>query len=151
MIMMSKHHENKHMLSLYLHVHCTIDITKHTVQHNSLSLLRFASLPSTLVLGFEWGIYSCNVCAYVRTCPSRSGTSIALICTHVHAQELMHHMHWRWRSRTGPGKNGASWQWRTGRTTQLVLRNTRVLRSRLLNAADGLWHWERESNEVNVQ
>ena len=48
----------------------------------------------------------------------------------------------------GTGKNGTSWQWRMGRTARLVLRNVRVLRSRVQNAADGLRHWERE---VKVQ
>ena len=51
----------------------------------------------------------------------------------------------------GQGKNGASWQWRTRRTLRLFLRNVHVLRSWVLNAADGWRHWERESNGVNVQ
>ena len=50
---------------------------------------RECSLLSTLARGFEWGIYSRNVCAYVRTYLSHSGRSI---CAHVHAEELIHHV-----------------------------------------------------------
>ena len=87
-------------------------------------------------------------CKCVRTCRSRSGMSI---CTHLHsrARSLRNSRVTGWRLRSRTGKNGASWQWRTGRTAQLVLRNVHVLRNRVLNVADGWRHWE--SNEVNVQ
>ena len=38
-----------------------------------------------------------------------------------------------------------------GSTMRLILRNVRVLRSWVLNTADGWHHYERESNEVNVE
>ena len=79
-------------------------------------------------------------CTYVCTCLSRSGMSI---CTHVHAAQNL--------ELEDLGKNGASWQWRTGRTTRLVLHNVRILPNRVLNTADGLRHWESESNKVNIQ
>jgi len=84
----------------------------------------------------------------IRVCHAQE-CQFALICTYVHAQKLIRHMHWRRRSKTG--KNGASWQWRTWRTVQLVLRNIDILWSWVLNAANSWQHWERESNEVNVQ
>ena len=51
--------------------------------------------------------------------------------THVHAQELMRHVH------AVVDDNGGS---RTERIARLVILNIRVLQSRVLNAADGWRH-----------
>ena len=109
----------------------------------------YVLLPSVLTWGFEWGIYFRNVCAYICVCHAQECQFALTVCTHVHAQKLVHHVHWRWRSRTG--KDGGSWQWRTRRTVRLILCNVHVLRSWMLNTADGWRHWARESNDVNVQ
>ena len=103
-----------------------------------------------VVWGFEWGIYYCNVRVYVHsymsvTLRNVNLHSFALTCTY--AQELMRHVHWRWTCRRRTRKNGASWHWRTRRTALLAICNVRVLRSWVLNAADGWRHWERESNK----
>ena len=105
-------------------------------------------LLSALGWGFEWGIVSRNVRVYITLRNVNLHSLFALTYTRL---KIMRHVHWRWRSRTG--KNGASWKCRTGRTARLVLRSehVHVLRSCVLNTPDSWRHWERESNEVNVQ
>ena len=63
------------------------------------------------------------VCTYVYTCRSHSGMSI---CTHMHAYELMCHMHRHARMHDG------------GRGRTALLDN-------------GGWGGQRENNKVNVQ
>ena len=93
------------------------------------------SLPSALVRGFEWGIYSRNVHAYVHTyvpithrnvnLRSRPGRILNTMC--INTRRRRDDMFW--------------WRW-TGRTAQLGLRSVRIWRShvqeRVLNTAGRL-------------
>ena len=112
-----------------------LSYVSYNTTHNSILRL----LPSALVWGFD--LFSQCMCVgmYVRTCLSCSRRSICTHCLHshayVHAQKLMSHVHWRWQGRTVLLGNG-------GHRGQLVLSNVRVLRSWVLDTADGWWHWE---------
>ena len=80
-------------------------------------------------------------CTCVCMCLSCSGMSI---CTHSRACSETHVSH----ALTMEDREEL---FTAQRTAWVVLHNVRVLRSRVLNAADGWRHWERESNKVNVQ
>ena len=117
--------------------------------------VQIALLPSALARGSEWGIYSRNVRAYVRTYVSVTLRNVNLryrlgmsIWGHARYVNL--------RSRPGRispdtyitrrSQDDISCRWRTGRTARLALRNVRICGAKCINecwtqptAADSGW------------
>ena len=86
---------------------------------------------------------------YVCVCHTQECQFALTVGTHdhVHAQKLMRHIHWWWRSRTG--KKDASWQ--IMEDVEDSAAGPLQCTCWVLNAANGWRHSESESNEVNVQ
>ena len=109
------------------HVHCTL--------MGNTELKIPSLLLSTLARGFKWGIYSCNVRAYVCTHRSRLGMSIWSHAWNASRPGRISDTCIIWRRWDIP------WRRRTGRTVRLVLHNVHILQSqvhkRMLNTANG--------------